>query len=44
MIEAEGCAGNVMLVELVFVLVAFDAEEGEAEKHGQDELAISSPR
>ena len=31
-IEAEGRAGNVMLFEFVFVLDAFDAEEGDSRK------------
>jgi hypothetical protein len=38
-IETERCAGYVALVEFLFVFDALDAEEGEAEKHGQDEAA-----
>ena len=35
--EAECRAGNVVLVELVLVLLTLNAEEGDAEKHGQHE-------
>src|SRR5579864_7294660 len=39
MLEAEGCAGYVVLVELIFVLDAFDPKEGETEQHGEREHA-----
>src|ERR1700686_846420 len=38
-IEAEGCARYVVLVEFLFVFDALDAEESETEKHGQDKAA-----
>ena len=37
--EAECRAGNVVLFELVLVLLTLNAEEGDAEKHGQHEDA-----
>src|SRR5580704_18913142 len=37
LLETERSAGYVMLDELVFVLDTFDAEEGEAQDHSEDE-------
>src|ERR1700735_2707572 len=37
LIKTEGCAGDVVLDELVFVLDALDAEKGETEQHSDRE-------
>src|ERR1019366_3272008 len=43
LMKAEGSAGNVMLIELVFIFDSFDTEEDASEKHGEREHGEEKP-